>query len=238
MSATGAGVGRSRARARSRARSRADWVGPLCHELGNLLAGIRLTTHFLGGRVSEGERRKLARETELLTAQAGAWVALIRPLRAQRPTQSRLAPAELLGALERSVTELLESPDQLRIPKGRGLPDVRIDSDAVHHLLVLLVAGAISESDGRRVRIMLREESRHVVMTVADATRRIPVGPDGPSPRGRELARLVGDELLRIAGGRLVVAATSRGNRLELWLPRAPRAPARRKVPTRARRRR
>lgn len=237
MVATDAAARTDRGSAGSRARSRADWTGPLCHELGNLLAGIRLSAHFLGGRATAADRRKLGRDVELLTAQAGAWVALIRPLRIQRPSQSRVAPAELLAALERSVVELLDEPDQLRMPKGRGLPDLRIDSDAVHHLLVLLVAGAISESDGHRIRILLGEERRHVVLTVADGTGQLPARPEGPSLRGRELARMVGDAVLQSAGGRLVIGAAARGNRVELWLPKATRSTGRRKTPARARRR-
>lgn len=202
-----------------------DWVRPVCHELGNLLAGVQLAGHFLGGSLAARDRRRLAHQVQLLSAQAGAWVALIHPLEMQKLPLSRVAPAELLAALRRRVDELLWSPEQLKAPVGKRLPDVRIDIDAVHQLLTLLVTGALAEGGLElRIRLEAREQARHLVLALTDS------GPSfvaprtaRPAKRGRELALQVGDEILRAGGGRLEIVPRRRGNRVELYLPRASR---------------
>ncbi|MCP5070402.1 MAG: HAMP domain-containing histidine kinase [bacterium] len=201
-----------------------DWVRPVCHELGNLLAGVQLSGHFLGDSLPAADRRQMARDVQLLSAQAGAWVALIRPLQMHKLLLSRVAPADLLAALRRRVEELQACPEQLKALQGKRLPDIRIDGDAVHQLLTLWVTGALAEGGaGVRLKIEAREQARHLVLLLTDTGK--PFVPAGASPavRGRELALQVGDHLLRVGGGRLEVMSRPRGNRVELYLPRASR---------------
>ncbi len=201
-----------------------DWVRPVCHELGNLLAGVQLSGHFLGGELSDRDRRQVARDVQLLSAQAGAWVALIRPLQLRKPPLSRVAPAEILAALRRSVDELLWKPDQLKVSKGTRQSDVRVDSDAVHHLLALLVSAALADGGATsQLRLGTRQQSRHLVLALTDTGPVLPKPTAVPAARGRELALQVGDAILRAGGGRLALVSRRVGNRIELYLPWAPR---------------
>lgn len=201
-----------------------DWVRPVCHELGNLLAGIQLSGHFLGDPLPVKDRRQIAHEVQLLSAQAGAWVSLIRPLRMQKLLLGRVAPSEMLAALRRRVDELLYRPEQLKALKGNRLSDVRIDVDTVHQLLTLLVGGALANGGAEiRIKLEAREQARHLVLILSDSGPPLaPFGP-GPAPRGRELALQVGDVVLRAGGGRLEIVPRARGTRIELYLPRVSR---------------
>ncbi|MBW2241738.1 MAG: HAMP domain-containing histidine kinase [Deltaproteobacteria bacterium] len=201
-----------------------DWVRPVCHELGNLLAGIQLSGHFLGDPLADRDRHQIAHEVQLLSAQAGAWVSLIRPLRMQKLLLGRVAPSELLAALRRRVDELLFRPEQLKALKGHRLSDVRVDVDAVHQLLTLLVGSALANGGAEiRMKLEAREQARHLVLIFSDSGPPLaPLGPT-PAPRGRELALQVGNVVLRAAGGRLEVLPRKRGNRVELYLPRVSR---------------
>ncbi len=206
-----------------------DWIRPVAHELGNLLAGVRLTAHFLGDEPRQDRRRRWTGDIELLTTQAGAWVALLRPLQGGELHVGACASDELLAAARLSVFELLPTPEALRLPRTRTLPPLRADVDAVHQLLVLILTGALAEGDEPHLRIELREEGRFGVISVLDDAPPIPEIGIASSPRGRELVLGVGDSLLRAFGGRLEHAVRRKGNRVELWLRRAPRA---RKTPT------
>lgn len=48
-----------------------ELVRPLCHEVGNLLAAIRLSGHVLGTDLAPGDRTGTAHDVENLAAQAG-----------------------------------------------------------------------------------------------------------------------------------------------------------------------
>ncbi len=209
------------------------WIRPVTHEIGNLLAGIRLTTHFLAEPPEETKEGVPGpADVERLATEAGAWVALIRPLREGTLTRRSVAASELLAAARRSVQDMASAPRRIRIAHGRGAPDLYIDPDAVHQLLILLLCGALS-AERARARVEVREERSAVVISVIDSGLAIPERPSGPSPRGRELALCVADAVLRAGGGRIVRPPHRRGNRVELWLPRAPR---RASQPSRARR--
>jgi len=197
-------------------------VRAVAHELGNLLAGIRLTGHFLGEDVTSAERKRWSGDIEFLSAQAGAWAALIAPLSEGKTSRTRTAPAELLAAVHWSVVEL-EGGGRLRVPTGRGAPPVQIDKAAMHQLLVLLTTSALADGTGGSVRLALSARPRHVVLSVLDEA--APLEPEGAAARrGRELMREVGDALLRPNGGRLEYTPRREGNRFDLWLPKAPRA--------------
>jgi len=208
---------------RSHLRSPEGLIPPLAHEIGNLLAAMRLAGHLLGGPLEPEDRALLASEVERLAAQAGALLALLRPLLAPGEL-ARLAPRELLSALRRGVSDCVPEGVDLTVASGRGLPDVRVDPDAVHHALTALVLAAIEAvgADGR-VRVTAAAEGRRVRLSLADDGPRFgPVELGNHTTRGRALVVELADAVLRAGGGRAQLAAPRRGARLEVWLPATP----------------
>jgi signal transduction histidine kinase len=200
----------------------ASLLRPLVHEVGNLLAAIRLSAHLLDG--DEEQQTRTAREVESLAAQAGALLAQIRPLMEGVVAESRVrvTTESLLASVARAVEGEASDAVRLRIARGRGLPDVRIDPEALHHLLVTLVLGAIREQPGGgRVRVDAEARGRRVVLVLADEAPALDLRDARPeAARGRELALRLGSALLKACGGRIRVGRGRRGgNRIEVWLP-------------------
>lgn len=209
----------------------ASLLRPLCHEIGNLLAAIRLSGHLLRDGGGEEERLRTAAEVEQLAAQAGGLLAQIRPLfEGVEASRIRVTTESLLGSAARAVEGEVPDGVRLKIGRGRGLPDVRVDSEALHHLLVTLLMGALEAAPaGGRVRLGAASagDGRRVVLTLQD---------DGPpldlrarraeTDRGRELAVRLAAALLKAGRGRVrIVSGVRRGNRVELWLPTAAPSP-------------
>ncbi len=195
----------------------------LCHDVGNLLAAVRLSAHLLSNDIVETDRLSLSRDIEDLSAQAGALLAQVRPLLAGTTlTRLPVSPAEVLMALCRALVEGRTGDATLSIARGRNLPDVRVDPDALYHILLLLVRGSLEAvaPDGR-VRVSGRHQGRRVILSVTDDGR--PLDLDqvrrGPTPRGRELAIRVADAVLRLMGGRAAAEPQKRGSRIDLFLP-------------------
>ncbi|MDX1648910.1 MAG: hypothetical protein R3263_03565 [Myxococcota bacterium] len=210
--------------------SPATLLRPLCHEIGNLLAAIRLSGHLLRDGGTRDERVRTAREVEQLAAQAGALLAQIRPLfEGVAESRIRVTTESLLAAASRAVEEGVPEGVRLRIGTGRDLPDVRVDSEALHNLLVTLLLGALEAvPSGGRVRLEAgtATEGRRVVLTLQDDA--APLELDGRRAemgRGRELTVRLAAAVIKASGGRVRVASGARrGNRIELWLPVAGRA--------------
>lgn len=193
----------------------------MAHELGNLLAGIRLTGHFLGEEVSAAERTRWSGDIEFLSAQAGAWALLVAPLAEGRSAPARVAASDLLEAVQWSVADLTGAA-RLTVPKGRGTAPLRIEQRVVHQLVLLLATSALAETPEASVRLTLSARPRHVVLSLLDDVAPIELPSSEPAHGGRELMVEVGDALLRQVGGRLEMGTRRAGNRFDLWLPKAP----------------
>lgn len=200
-----------------------DFLRPATHELGNLLLGIRLTAHFLAGEATDAQREQWGADVELLATQAGAWNGILRPLVEESQPTTRIAPAELLDALHRTVFELVASHGDVRLPKGKSLPEVQVESEATHQILVLLTTGALAEEAAGGVKISAREEARHVVFSISDAGGLAIEKGEAPSLRGRALVYRMADTVLKRTGGRVRWMAPRRGNRFDVWLKKAPK---------------
>lgn len=200
-----------------------DLVGALCHDVGNLLAAVRLSAHLLPTDKAETDRIAACGDIEYLAARSGALLALVRPLLAGAPVaRVPVSPAEVLTALKRSLEDRRIGRAALSIAPGRKLPDVRIDPDALYHLLLTLVYGSLeaTASDGR-VRVSAKHQGRRVILSVSDNGRQVDLGEirRGSTPRGRELAIRVADAVLRLMGGRASAELQPRGTRIDLFLP-------------------
>jgi signal transduction histidine kinase len=216
------------ARRRSRTGSREvlspeDLVRALCHDVGNLLAAVRLTAHLDSTEVAGRDRVSASREIEDLAAQAGTLLAHVRPLLAGASiVRVPVSPAEVLTALTRALKDREMGGAALSLARGRNLPDVRVDPDALYHLLLTLVRGALEAAapDGQ-VRVSAKQRGRRVILSVIDSGRQLDLDEfrSGQTPRGRELTVRVADAVLRLMGGRATVEPQRRGTRIDLFLP-------------------
>jgi len=200
-----------------------DLVHALCHDVGNLLAAVRLSAHLLANDIAEKDRLSVSRDIEELAALAGALLAQVRPLLAGATLRRvRVSPAEVLTALTRAMEGHRRGGATLSIARGRNLPDVRVDPDALYHLLLTLVHGSLeAAAPGGRVRVAAKHQGRRVILSVSDDGRQVDLDEirRGSMPRGRELAIRVADAVLRFIGGRATAELQRRGTRIDLFLP-------------------
>ena len=200
-----------------------DLVRALCHDVGNLLAAVRLSAHLLSNDIAEADRLSVSRDIEELAALAGALLAQVRPLLAGATlSRVRVSPAEVLTALTRALEDRRRGGATLSIARGRNLPDVRVDPDALYHLLLTLVHGSLEAAAPKgRVRVSAKHQGRRVILSVIDDGRQVDLDEirSGSTPRGRELAIRVADTVLRLMGGRAAAELRRRGTRIDLFLP-------------------
>ncbi len=214
------------ARRSARTRTHRDWVASLAHEAGNLLTGIRLSSHFIVEEEPLAARASLGRRIDRLVTEAGALLSPLGSLRRPAGARASIPVATLLAALQESLADGVD-PERLRIAKGRGLPPVRIDMDATHALLVWLACGALgaSEPDGR-LRVGAARDGRRVRIRLTDDAPALAPAASADAPlRGRELALALGEELLRERKARLAWEPRRGGNHVDLWLPAAASRP-------------
>lgn len=210
----------------------------LCHEIGNILAGARLAAHLVARGLAEGDVADAARRIEAETARAGAYLGQIRPLlRVGVSRRPRVTASEVLAGLERSLGAAAGGPRQLVIQAPQRVPDLAVDPDALHHVLVALVLSAADVTPSERtVRVSARRREASVVFRIEDDGGPLEVGPPpGEAPRrGRPLVLAAASRIVRGQGGRMTTApcGTRRGTRVEIVLP------ALRSTSTSARRRR
>jgi two-component system sensor histidine kinase KdpD len=200
-----------------------DLIRALCHDVGNLLAAVRLSAHLLSNDIAETDRLSVSRDIEDLAARSGALLAHVRPLLAGATlSRVRVSPAEVLTALTRALKDRRVGGAALSIARGRNLPDVRVDPDALYHLLLTLVRGSLeAAASGGRVRVAAKHQGRRVILSVIDDGRQVDLDEIrcGSTPRGRELAIRVADAVLRLMGGRAAAELRRRGTRIDLFLP-------------------
>jgi K+-sensing histidine kinase KdpD len=200
-----------------------DLVRAICHDVGNLLAAVRLSAHLLSTDIPKADRVSISRDIEDLVGQAGALISHVRPL-LSKTSASRVSVSlgEVLAALSSALKDRREGGPALSIGSGRNLPDVRVDPDALYHLLVTLVRGSLEAAapDGQ-VRVSAKHQGRRVILSVIDDGRQLDLAEirGGSMPRGRELAVRVADTVLRLMGGRAAAALRQRGSRIDLFLP-------------------
>lgn len=198
----------------------AELLRALGHEVGNLLAAIRLSAHLLG--VGEAGSEAPA-DIEELAARAGVLLALIRPLLQARESERACLDAdELLAGLGRALEDHRKQSERLQIaPPGTDLPAVSADPDALHHAFVALAVGALEASrSGGAVRVAARRQGDDLVLSVEDEAE--PAFGAGDALLGRSLELRLVEAAVSRDGGRLVVTTGIEGTRAEIVLPGLP----------------
>jgi C4-dicarboxylate-specific signal transduction histidine kinase len=203
------------------------------HELANRLAMVRLTAH-VEGRERRGPAGAPLREIEAVAAQCGVLLASTRALVGRRASpRSRVSPATILDGLASVLGDRPPDRVSVRVRRPRGVPDVRVDAELLHHLLLFIAFGALEAVRPRgKVELFARKVGREVVLILEDDAEPIDLElGEGEAPRaGRALGLRLASVLLARSGGRVSVAPRKRGNRVEVRL----RAAAGRSVRQRA----
>jgi len=214
-----------------RADPREKLLVALAHEVGNLLAAVRLSAHLLPHAAEPRERARGARQIEHLAAQAGELLAQVRPLLATRRADTAVAPSEVLEGVGRALADAPGFEKLAVLEPARPLPDVRVDPDALLQALLALTRGALDAApEGAPVTLGARRAGGRVAFEIVDTGRPIEHPAVGALPRGRALAvRLAAATLRRDGGGCEAVSrgGTTRVRVLGTVAP-APRASARR----------
>jgi hypothetical protein len=206
----------------------------LAHEVGNLLAAVRLSAHLLPHAAEARERARGARQIEQLAAQAGELLAQVRPLLATRRVGTTIAPAEVLEGVGRALADAPGFEKLSVLAPARPLPDVRVDPDALLEALLALTRGAFdATADGVPVALGARRAGRRVAFEITQAGGPIEEPAPGSLPRGRALAVRLAAAALRSDGGDC--QATSRGGvtRVRVLVAVAPAARAAARKPAR-----
>lgn len=193
-------------------RSPQGMVFAICHEVGNLLAAIRLHGELL----DPDSGRKVAE----LSARSGSLISLVRPLLEEASHEPMaLDPAGLLSGLRAG----LDDPDdpRLEIVADPGLPPVRADGEALYHLLLCEVFAAFEQlGSGERLRFAAELRGGKVVFELTGGA---PVADPGPDDRlaGRALCLVLADTLLGRDGADVRVEAVDGRQRVAFSLPLA-----------------
>jgi signal transduction histidine kinase len=209
----------------------AELVLAICHEVGNLLAAARLSAHLLP-RIGE-EDKGMAEALEDLAAQAGWLLSHVRPLLTDdSESRIRVSPSSVLGAVARALRDGSGAASGPEVQVPEGLPDVRVDPDALHHVLLTLVRSGREAMEGGKETVVSARHSKggSVVFTVFDGAARARGGPSAAPPRGRALALEIARALAVRDRGAMTSRITSAGTEVALAFPTvpAPRKPRRR----------
>lgn len=197
----------------------AELVRAICHEVGNLLAAARLSAYLLP-RTGE-ENKGMPEALEDLAAQAGWLLSHVRPLLADDPeSRIRVSPTSVLEAVARALRDGHVSPPEVKVTEG--LPEVRIDPDALHHVLLTLVrSGREALEGGKAPVVSAQRKGGNVVFTVRDSAARVSGrrSPRAAPPRGRALALEIARALAVRDGGSMTTRRTAGGTEVRLAFP-------------------
>ena len=187
-------------------RSRQDLLLALCHEVGNLLAAARLHSHLL----DDDSAAQISR----LAGRAGSLVALVRPLLMPAPERrAPLAPSAVLAGLRRGLDDSDALQVRIELESAAELPDVAIDGETLHHLLLAQVFAALEERGvAPPLHVVAEVLGDDVAFVIADEPL-ADTGSEAPQLRGPALGRALAEVILEARGGRVEIQRRPDGAR-------------------------
>ncbi len=205
---------RRAARAGGAARRRALGLR-LVHEIGNLLAAIRLESHLIDA--PGGELRSTRERLDALAVDAGALLAQIRSILGGAAAKPRVSAESILASLVGAFDEPMRARLDVAAPAVQ-VADARlaVDADAAYQLLLILTRRAL-EAAGEEGRVALSVEPRRGQLVFELALRR--AGQSAPTLLPPSLEVLL-PAVAEALGGQLVLRAGAGGGAARLSLPR------------------
>lgn len=195
-------------------RSPQGMVFAICHEVGNLLAAIRLHGELL----DPDSGQKIAE----LSARSGSLLSLVRPLLDESAFEPMaIEPGRLLEGLRSGLDDPQDPRLELEAGESGEFPPVLVDGETLHHLLLSeLLAGFEQLAPGERLRVGLRREADVLVFELTGGIpEHEPVAEDRLA--GRSLCHALARDLLARGGGTVHAAPWQGRQRVELQVPLA-----------------
>ena len=193
-----------------------DLVYALGHEIANLLAAARMHTHLIDADASAAELANVAATIGELSSRMGSLLAQIGPLLSSAPEIShRISPRDVLEGLQRDVEESCEERVRFDTDTAADLPSAAIDPDPLHHILLTLIYQALEESepDGT-VAVSVSTSGESLIFAVVGEG---PIEEDaGGALRGRTLAHVAAEAILRKRGGKIEARLSDDPSRVEV----------------------
>lgn len=199
-----------------------ELVFAVCHEIGNLLAGVRLDSVLLEPAAAAEELAKAGERIETASARAGSLLALVRPLLVPEAMSLRSAdPMDVLDGLFSGLDSASEGRVQIELKSAANLPRVRLVPDVVHHLMLSVIfCGLEAGGAASRMRVWASADGEDVAFSLLDEVRE----PDDEALAlcGRPLVLAIADRLLQPLAGCCEAAVGASGTRVSFRLPAAP----------------
>ncbi len=215
-----------------------ELVLAVCHELGNLLAAIRLHAAAVIDDPAPAELARVSVEVDDLAGRCGALLAQVRALlpdaEAEADPDADAEPPASPDAVVAAVADVIEAQGlrgvRFSMDAGEALPPVPIDFGLIHFLLLTQIYGA---ADAARPRGSVRLSATGTGTGDREAGDvRFVVEDDGPADaeleawrdvalRGRALACALASHILEARGGALEAVRVGTVTRVELRLPAA-----------------
>lgn len=218
-------------------------VFAMCHEISNLVAAVRLQAHLLDEDLDARGIAVSSLEIDDLSARSVALLALIRPVLSEVIGRSNSLEFDSSSKSEREEPALAPIPAGLIAQGferalaehgGRGfeiefdieddLPEVLIDSEVLHYILLMHVYGAMEAMEnGGKIRVEVVAREKEVSFAIEDWA------PEDSellnwrtaSRRGRPLECAIAHHILEKRGARFEVRRHGASNRTEICPPRS-----------------
>jgi len=175
----------------------------LCHEVGNLVAAIRLNAHLIDEQSSGLELATASVEIDDCSSRIRSLLALVRPLLSDSRERASGATAEaLVQGVAGALDEYGGRGVSIEVECAGDLPPVPGSLEALHHLVATFAYHAVEEARPRgRVRIRADRGEGGVVLVIRDDGRE--EEGLGEAPAGTATGRGLACEVARVVLGSL-----------------------------------
>ncbi|MCG8588721.1 MAG: hypothetical protein MJE66_05470 [Proteobacteria bacterium] len=203
----------------------AEIVFALCHEIGNLLAAVRLQAHLIDSDVSARELAAASVDIDQYTARASALLTHVRPLMsADAGTPLEVEPGRAAAILQQAIEDHGTRGVRVDWDCADDLAPVRFDPENLNNLLLTLCFDAIEAARPSGCVV--------VVCSSVEGGTEISIADDGDEEdgmsewrsqarRGRPLSWIIAECVLRKGGADFAVARESGRTTVRITLPTA-----------------
>ncbi len=201
-----------------------ELVFAIVHEVGNLVAAVRLQAHLIDEDLGPAGLGRASLELETIGARSSGLLALVRPLLIDGAQAAGAKVGAVLRGVEETLRDVGTRGTALEVAVEPGLPEIGGDTQVLHYLVSLVAAGALEVLGGAgRLRLVAGMDEGQVVLSVEDDGEKDPelAHWERGARRGRVLGCAIAAELLGRVGGRVVVDRRGGQTRVRLILPSA-----------------
>ena len=192
------------------------------HEIGNLVAAIRLQAHLLDEDLGAVGLARASLEIEGLGARTTSLLSVARPLMTGVSAGATCEPVEVLAGVEDLLLDVGLRGVELEVDVASDLPAVPIERNVLHPLLSSLAGDALEALGGKgTLGLSASRSAEFVEIRVIDSA-----APDASlaswesdGRRGRGLAVSAAQRLLMPLGGHVAVDRSDDRTCISLFLP-------------------